>query len=176
MLLVSMLGILNTYKDRLSMLIDSNNGARAIINGTYGKICGDINGDDLVNNDDYDYYVPIIEDKNDKLYYSVFDKNKTRVLDDLYSTKEQLYETLSNYNGKILLISHKGDEYDKYDSVKEEINAININKNILVNNTEINPHTDAITVMCHVLEVKNLRRHFWTLLEIWHCLSCMNLS
>lgn len=27
-------------------------------------------------------------------------------------------------------------------------------------NTEINPHTDATTVMCHVLEVKNLRRHF----------------
>lgn len=43
-------------------------------------------------------------------------------------------------------------------------------------NTEINPHTDAITVMCHVLEVKNLSRHFWTLLEIWHWLSCRNLS
>lgn len=33
MLLLSMLGILSTYKDRLSMLIDSNNGARCIING-----------------------------------------------------------------------------------------------------------------------------------------------
>lgn len=43
-------------------------------------------------------------------------------------------------------------------------------------NTEINPHTDATTVMCHVLEVKNLSRHFWTLLEIWHWLSCRNLS
>ncbi|MBQ2873447.1 MAG: hypothetical protein IJE89_05560 [Bacilli bacterium] len=32
MLLVSMLGLLSTYKDRLSMLIDSNNGARDIIN------------------------------------------------------------------------------------------------------------------------------------------------
>ena len=32
MLLLSMLGILSTYKDRLSLLIDSNNGARCIIN------------------------------------------------------------------------------------------------------------------------------------------------
>ena len=32
MLIVSMLGILATYKDRLSMLIDSNNGARCIVN------------------------------------------------------------------------------------------------------------------------------------------------
>ena len=35
MLLVSMLGILNTYKDRLEILIDSNNGARDIINSIY---------------------------------------------------------------------------------------------------------------------------------------------
>lgn len=32
MLLVSMLGILNTYNDRLEMLIENNNGARCIIN------------------------------------------------------------------------------------------------------------------------------------------------
>ena len=37
LLLVSMLGILATYNDRLGMLIDSNNGARCIINGN----CGD---------------------------------------------------------------------------------------------------------------------------------------
>ena len=32
MLLVSMLGILNSYKDRLEMLIENTNGARDIIN------------------------------------------------------------------------------------------------------------------------------------------------
>ena len=31
MLLVSMLGILNTYNDRMEMLIENNNGARCII-------------------------------------------------------------------------------------------------------------------------------------------------
>ena len=35
MLLVSMLGILNTYNDRLEMLIENNNGARDIINKPY---------------------------------------------------------------------------------------------------------------------------------------------
>lgn len=88
----------------------------------------------------YDYYVPIIEDKNDKLYFSIFDKDKKRVLDDSYSTKDTLYDTLSKYEGKILIISHKGIDYEKYDSVKEVINAVKINQNILINNKEINPH------------------------------------
>ena len=41
MLLVSMLAILASYKDRLGMLIENNNGAREIINGSYDS------GDDL---------------------------------------------------------------------------------------------------------------------------------
>lgn len=35
MLMLSMLGILSTYKDRLEMLIENNNGARDIINSKY---------------------------------------------------------------------------------------------------------------------------------------------
>lgn len=38
MLLVSMLGILSSYKDRMEMLIENNNGARDIINS---KCLGD---------------------------------------------------------------------------------------------------------------------------------------
>ena len=58
MLLLSMLGILNAYKDRLSMLIDSNNGARAIINGTVGKtwLCGDVDGDGVLTTDDATHF------------------------------------------------------------------------------------------------------------------------
>ena len=37
MLLLSMLSILSTYKDRLEILIDSNNGARDIINSIYNE-------------------------------------------------------------------------------------------------------------------------------------------
>lgn len=35
MLLVSLLGILSSYKDRLEMLIENSNGARDIINKPY---------------------------------------------------------------------------------------------------------------------------------------------
>ena len=35
MLLISMLGILSSYKDRLEMLIENNNGARDIVNSKY---------------------------------------------------------------------------------------------------------------------------------------------
>ena len=94
----------------------------------------------IYDSDDYDYYVPIIEDKNDKVYFSIFDKDKKRVINDTYSSLDNLYKTLDNYNGKILLISHKGIEYKKYDYKEEKINSIQINKNILVNNSEINPH------------------------------------
>ena len=63
MLLLSMLGILSTYKDRLGILIDSNNGARCIVNKNCGNvnnngkiditsICGDLDGDYLVSADD----------------------------------------------------------------------------------------------------------------------------
>ena len=88
----------------------------------------------------YDYYVPIIEEKNDKLYFSIFDKDKKKVKEDSYSSKEELYKLLENYEGNILLISHDNLKYDGYDSKEEIINAVEINKNILINNEEINPH------------------------------------
>lgn len=94
----------------------------------------------IYDNDGYDYYVPVIEDKNNNVYYSLFDKNKKRVLEDSFSSIDDLYSKLENYDGKILIISHKGVNYDKYDCVKESINSIKINENILLNNKQINPH------------------------------------
>ena len=89
---------------------------------------------------DYDYYVPIIEEKKDNLYYGIYDKNKKRIVEDSYTSKEKLYEILSKYEGKILLISHNSSEYEKYEYTNEKIDPIEINKNILVNNKEENPH------------------------------------
>ena len=62
MLLLSMLGILSTYKDRLSMLIDSSNGARAIISNKEVEetLCGDINQDGVIDSSDlvmFDQYL-----------------------------------------------------------------------------------------------------------------------
>ena len=94
----------------------------------------------IYNNDGYDFYVPIIEEKKENLYFSIFDKDKKRVMDDTYSSTEYMYKKLEELDGKILLISLSDKEYEKYDTVKASINALNIIKNIDVNNAKVNPH------------------------------------
>lgn len=94
----------------------------------------------IYDNDGYDFYVPIIEEKKDNLYFSIFDKDRKRVMDDTYSSTEYMYKKLEELDGKILLISLSNKEYEKYDTVKASINALNIMKNIDVNNEKVNPH------------------------------------
>ena len=94
----------------------------------------------IYDNDGYDFYVPIIEEKKDNLYFSIFDKDKKRVMDDAYSSIEYMYKKLEELDGKVLLISLSNKEYEKYDTVKASINALNIMKNIEVNNEKVNPH------------------------------------
>ena len=94
----------------------------------------------IYDNDGYDFYVPIIEEKKENLYFSIFDKNKKRVMDDTYSSTEYMYKKLEELDGKILLISLSNKEYEKYDTLKASINALNIMKNIDVNNEKVNPH------------------------------------
>ena len=94
----------------------------------------------IYDNDGYDFYVPIIEEKKDNLYFSIFDKDKKRVMDDTYSSTEYMYKKLEELDSKILLISLSNKEYEKYDTVKASINALNIMKNIDVNNEKVNPH------------------------------------
>ena len=94
----------------------------------------------IYDNDGYNFYVPIIEEKKDNLYFSIFDKDKKRVMDDTYSSTEYMYKKLEELDGKILLISLSNKEYEKYDTLKASINALNIMKNIDVNNEKVNPH------------------------------------
>lgn len=94
----------------------------------------------IYDNDGYDFYVPIIEEIKENLYFSIFDKNKKRVMDDTYSSTEYMYKKLEELDGKILLISLSNKEYEKYDTVNASINALNIMKNIDVNNEKVNPH------------------------------------
>lgn len=94
----------------------------------------------IYDNDGYDFYVSIIEEKKDNLYFSIFDKDKKRVMDDTYSSTEYMYKKLEELDGKILLISLSNKEYEKYDTVNASINALNIMKNIDVNNEKVNPH------------------------------------
>ena len=90
--------------------------------------------------DGYDYYVPIIEEKNDNMYFSIFDKDKKRIIDDSYSNIEILYSKLSELKGKVAIISNSNKKYDNYDSFDKVINSKEIVKNIEVNNKEVNPH------------------------------------
>ena len=94
----------------------------------------------IYDNDGYDFYVPIIEEKKDNLYFSIFDKDKKRVMDDTYSSSEYMNKKLEELDGNILLISLSNKEYEKYDTVNASINALNIMKNIDVNNEKVNPH------------------------------------
>lgn len=94
----------------------------------------------IYNSEDYDYYVPIIEEKNDNIYFSIFYKNRTRVIDDSYSNISKLYSILRDLNGKIAIISNSNKKYENYDSFDKVINSKEIVKNAQVNNKEINPH------------------------------------
>lgn len=87
--------------------------------------------------DNYDYYVPIIEEKNDNIYYAIFDKDKNRIMDDSYSNVDTLYKILDNYDGKIALITDRKDY--KYETVGKKIDIIKM-VDCLKNEKGINPH------------------------------------
>lgn len=86
---------------------------------------------------DYDYYVPVLEEKKDMLYFSVFDKNKDRIIEDTYASREEFLDYLKEYNGKIAIISDS--IYDGYDTVTKNINVCEMLKYIK-NRTPVNPH------------------------------------
>lgn len=88
----------------------------------------------------YDYYVPVIEEKNDNVYFSIFDKNRKRIIDDSYSNMEKLYSILNDLDGKIAIISNSNNKYENYDSFEKVINSKKIFENVEINNKEINPH------------------------------------
>lgn len=59
MLMLAMLGILNTFKSNMDLLIDGNNGARAIVEKKCSDLVADTNG-----NGKYE----LVDADNDKVY------------------------------------------------------------------------------------------------------------
>lgn len=88
--------------------------------------------------DGYDYYVPVLEEKRDMLYFSVFDKSKKRLIEDTYASKEEFLEYLKRYEGKLGIISNSN--FEGYDNHSKEIN---VSKMIgyIKDNEPVNPHT-----------------------------------
>ncbi len=73
---------------------------------------------------DSDYYVSIVKEKNDKLYFGIYDKYYETIIDDKYSTKDILLEEIGKLNGKITIISNE--EIDGIDVNKQELDILRI--------------------------------------------------
>ena len=72
----------------------------------------------------YDYYVSIINDKNDRLYYGIYDKDYNDIVVDKYSTIEVFNKDINTLNGKVLFISDN--EIPNIDIVKKELDIIKL--------------------------------------------------
>ena len=83
----------------------------------------------------YDYYVSIINDKNNRLYYGIYDKDYSDIVVDKYSTREIFDKDISKLEGNILTIDENNQELDiikLIDYYKDkEINAHELKPNYL---------------------------------------------
>ena len=83
----------------------------------------------------YDYYVSIINDKNNRLYYGVYDKDYNDIIVDKYSTKEIYDKDISKLEGNICYIDETNNELDILKLMEyykdKEINAHELKPNYL---------------------------------------------
>ena len=66
----------------------------------------------IFSKEGYDYYVSIINDKNNRLYYGIYDKNYNDIIIDKYSTKDIFDKDISKLEGNILTIDENNQELD----------------------------------------------------------------
>ena len=89
----------------------------------------------IFSKEGYDYYVSIINDKNNRLYYGIYDKNYNDIIIDKYSTKDIFDKDISKLEGNVLTIDENNQELDilkLIDYYKDkEINAHELKPNYL---------------------------------------------
>ena len=66
----------------------------------------------IFSKEGYDYYVSIINDKNNRLYYGIYDKDYNDIIIDKYLTKDIFDKDISKLEGNILTIDEKNQELD----------------------------------------------------------------
>ena len=66
----------------------------------------------IFSKEGYDYYVSIINDKNSRLYYGIYDKDYNDIIIDKYSTKDIFDKDISKLEGNILTIDENNQELD----------------------------------------------------------------
>ena len=84
----------------------------------------------------YDYYVSIIKDKGNRLYYGIYDKDYNDIVIDKYNYMDVFMEDISKLNGNIIYISKE--DIDNIDVIKPELNIIKLMD--YYKDSEINPH------------------------------------
>ena len=83
--------------------------------------------------DNYDYYVSIIKDKGNRLYYGIYDKDYNDIVTDKYNYLEVFEKDIANLNGKIAIISEEGEN-----TIKPKLDIIKLMD--YYKDSEINPH------------------------------------
>ena len=83
----------------------------------------------------YDYYVSIINDKNNRLYYGIYDKDYNDIIIDKYSTKEVYDKDISKLSGNTIIIDDNNQKLDILRLMNyykdKEINAHELKPNYL---------------------------------------------
>ena len=83
--------------------------------------------------DNYDYYVSIIKDKGNRLYYGIYDKDYNDIVTDKYNYLEVFEEDISKLKGKVAIISEEGEN-----TIKPKLDVIKLMD--YYKDSEINPH------------------------------------
>ena len=83
--------------------------------------------------DNYDYYVSIIRDKGNRLYYGIYDKDYNDIVTDKYNYLEAFEKDISKLTGKIAIISEEGEN-----TIKPKLDIIKLME--YYKDSEINPH------------------------------------
>ena len=83
--------------------------------------------------DNYDYYVSVIKDKGNRLYYGIYDKDYNDIVTDKYNYLEVFEEDISKLKGKIAIISEEGEN-----TIKPKLDVIKLME--YYKDKEINPH------------------------------------
>ena len=83
--------------------------------------------------DNYDYYVSIIKDKGNRLYYGIYDKDYNDIVTDKYNYLEVFEKDVSKLKGNIAYISEEGEN-----TIKPKLDVIKLME--YYKDSEINPH------------------------------------
>lgn len=83
--------------------------------------------------DNYDYYVSIIKDKGNRLYYGIYDKDYNDIITDKYNYLEVFEKDMSKLKGKVAIISEEGEN-----TIKPKLDIIKLME--YYKDSEINPH------------------------------------